>query len=159
MAAMETSVLLAHDLASIGQLPLPELRLDWKAKWDDLPAYRSRDQLYRAMAHRLQVEAHGGLALRLRRELKSLAAVFVGNRKYNPGPTVILKPGSSLVRDWGGKRHEVAVVEGGFTYDGVTYGSLSQVASAITGTKWNGLVFFGVKRRKPAAVNAGEVAA
>ena len=62
-----------------------------------------------------------------------------------------LKPGSSLVREWGGARHEVAVTEEGFSYQGRVFGSLSQVAGHITGTKWNGPVFFGLKPRGKAS--------
>jgi hypothetical protein len=53
-----------------------------------------------------------------------------------------------LIREWQGVRHEVAVTAEGFTYLGEPYRSLSQVAHRITGTKWNGLVFFGLKPRK-----------
>ncbi len=56
-------------------------------------------------------------------------------------------PGSSLIREWHGTRHEVAVVDDGFLYQGERFRSLSKVAQRITGTKWNGPVFFGLKRK------------
>ena len=59
-----------------------------------------------------------------------------------------LKPGSSLIREWGGQRHEVAVTHDGFAYQGEAYASLSQVAGKITGTKWNGPLFFGLRKAK-----------
>ena len=104
------------------------------------------------MAYRIQADACGGLSGRLRRELSDLGARFAEDRGFCPGPSLSLKPGSTLVREWGGKRHEVFVVTDGFVYDGRTFRSLSQVAFAITGTKWNGPVFFGVKARKSPAV-------
>jgi hypothetical protein len=137
------------DLARLGAMSLPELRAAWTARWAEPPAYRSRDSLARAMAYRLQVEAAGGLPLRVKRELQTLADKFAGDRQFDPGPNILLKSGSSLIREWGGKRHEVVVVEDGFMHQGTRYPSLSQVAKAITGTKWNGPLFFGVKPRKP----------
>jgi hypothetical protein len=103
------------------------------------------------MAYRMQADAYGGLSVRLRRELSDLGARFAEDRGFSPGPSLSLKPGSTLIRVWGGKRHEVFVTADGFAFDGRTFRSLSQVAFAVTGTKWNGPVFFGVKpRRSPA---------
>ena len=142
----------AQELDRLSHLKLPRLRAEWLERWGDEASYRSRDQLYRAMAHRIQADAYGGLSGRLRRELSDLGARFSEDRGFSPGPSLSLKPGSSLIREGGGKRHEVFVVTGGFAFDGRTFRSLSQVAFAITGTKWNGPVFFGVKARKSPAV-------
>ena len=139
---------LRDDLDQISALALPELREFWQARWGDVPAYRARDHLMRATAWRLQADVHGGLTGRLKRELADLGVRFASDRGFNPGPSIILKPGSSLVREWGGKRHEVAVVADGFVYEGEHFASMSKVATRITGTKWNGPVFFGVKPRK-----------
>jgi hypothetical protein len=72
---------------------------------------------------------------------------FTADRNYNldPGPT--LRPGCSLIKEWRGVRHEVRVLEEGFSYAGERFGSLSEVARRITGTRWNGQVFFGLKAR------------
>jgi hypothetical protein len=140
---------LEGELDAMSNLPLPQLRAYWNNRWGALPAFRARDQLCRAAAYRLQAEAQGGLPTDLKRDLGALAVRFNEDRSFNPGPAINLKPGSSLVREWGGKRHEVAVTPDGFVYDGALYGSLSKVAGVITGTKWNGPVFFGVKPRKP----------
>ena len=56
------------------------------------------------------------------------------------------QPGTRLARDYAGKRHEVVMLEEGVLYDGETYGSLSEVARAITGQRWNGPRFFGLRR-------------
>ena len=129
-------------------MPLPQLRTYWAERWGDVPAYRSRDQILRAAAWKLQADAYGGGSSKTRRDLNRIGARFASDRSFSPGTTGTLMPGSTLVREWAGKRHEVAVVEGGFEYDGQRFTSLSAAALAITGTTWNGPVFFGVKRRK-----------
>jgi hypothetical protein len=141
---------LEAEVAGIADMTLVELRALWRERWGDLPAFRSREYLGRAMAYRVQADAMGDLGKASRRQLAELAGKFAEDHRFNPTPAVSLKPGSSLVREWGGKRHEVAVTGDGFLYDGVAYGSLSRVAAVITGTKWNGLVFFGMKGRKAA---------
>jgi len=148
-AARKQATALQDDLDEIITMALLELRQFWQARWGDVPGYRARDHLLRATAWRLQADVHGGLPGRLKRELADLGAKFASDRGFNPGPSIVLKPGSSLVREWGGKRHEVAVVADGFVYEGQHYASMSKVATRITGTKWNGRVFFGVKPRKP----------
>ena len=141
----------SQELDRLSHLPLPKLRAVWAERWGDGAEFRSRDQLYRAMAYRIQADAYGGLSGRLRRELAVLGARFAEDRGFSPGPSLSLKPGSTLIREWGGKRHEVIVNADRFVFEGRTFRSLSQVAFAITGTKWNGPVFFGVKpRRSPA---------
>ena len=132
--------------ANAGQ-PLPALRREWRRRWGDVPKFRSRDLLARAAAHRIQVEAYGELSAPLRRRTVELAERFVADRAYSPLAGGVLKPGSSLIREWGGVRHEVAVTNNGFSYQGQPFRSLSQVAGHITGVKWNGHVFFGLKAR------------
>ena len=138
------------ELAEISAMSLIELRARWRDRWGDLPAFRSREHLGRAMAYRVQADEMGDLSKATGRQLTELADKFASDRRYTPAPAVSLKPGSSLVREWGGKRHEVIVTADGYTYDGAAFGSLSKIAMAITGTKWNGPVFFGVKSRKAA---------
>jgi hypothetical protein len=147
-AVRRKAATLQDDLDQISAMALPELRGFWNARWGDVPGYRARDHLLRATAWRLQADVHGGLPGRLTRELADIGQKFANDRGFNPGPSIVLKPGSSLIREWGGKRHEVAVVADGFAYEGEHYASLSKVATRITGTKWNGPVFFGVKPRK-----------
>jgi hypothetical protein len=139
-----------EELTMIGAISLIDLRALWRERWDDLPAFRSREHLARAMAYRVQAEQAGDLGTASRRRLLDLADQFKADKGYTPALAVSLKPGSSLVREWGGKRHEVAVTGEGYLYDGRAYGSLSKIAAVITGTKWNGPVFFGVKPRRAA---------
>ena len=147
-----------NTLASLEKMPLPQLRAFWTERWGTLPAYRTRDQLMRAAAWKLQADIHGGVTAKVRREVAELGARFNADRGFTPGAGVSLMPGMTLIRVWGGKRHEIAVLEEGFVYDGRHFGSLSAAAFAITGTQWNGPVFFGVKARKiraPALIGGG----
>ena len=128
-------------------LDLPALRTEWRRRWGEPPAFRSRDLLLRAAAYRIQADASGDLPAPVRRRVLELAERFAADRGFTPVPSLSLKPGSSLVREWGGTRHEVAVTADGFTYQGESFRSLSQVAGKITGAKWSGPVFFGLKSR------------
>jgi hypothetical protein len=101
----------------------------------------------RAIAHRMQERAHGGLAPATRRRVSALAREIEakGTRALDPG--VALRLGTRLVREWGGKTHTVIVIEDGFEYDGERYPSLTQIATRITGAHWSGPRFFRVRQR------------
>ncbi len=135
------------NIAALAGFDLPALRAFWAERWGQFPQYRSRDLMLRALAYRLQVQAEGALPSVSARRMAVYAAKFMDDRKFTPTPGPVLKPGSSLVREWQGSRHEVSVTDDGFLYQGRRFRSLSQVAQTITGTKWNGLVFFGLKAR------------
>ena len=96
--------------------------------------------LARLLAWRIQVDAFGGLDKVTIRLLNSDSA---------EKPRPLLSSGMRVARDWQGRRHEVDVVDEGFRYAGSTYRSLSQIAREITGTRWNGLRFFGLRDKKP----------
>ena len=135
-------------LAKIDAMPLPSLREAWgKQLGDDLPRLRTRELLALAFAHRLQAAAAGDLPGPAKRRLAELGRRFAADRSYTPVTGPMLKSGSCLIKAWRGVRHEVRVLEKGFSYQGRTFGSLSEVATHITGTKWNGHVFFGLKAR------------
>ena len=143
---------LGGDLAELSGLSLEELRALWPARFrDPVPKFRSRDLMARAMTYRLQAAVFGGLSSETERRLADLARRFAADRGFTPVLGPALKPGSSLVREWRGVRHEVRVVTGGLVHDGETYKSLSEVARAITGTRWNGPLFFGLARRTDTA--------
>ncbi|MFI4935213.1 MAG: DUF2924 domain-containing protein [Caulobacterales bacterium] len=139
---------LAAQVALVGRMSLDELRAAWRAMLGaPPPKLRSADLLARALAHELQVKALGDIPAPLRRRAADLAQRFVSEPGFTPTPGPVLKPGSSLIREWRGERHEVIVLEEGFSYRGQRLRSLSEAACKITGTKWNGLVFFGLKDR------------
>lgn len=136
-------------LAGLDAMSLAELRAAWTERLGSEPAkLRTRELMALALAHRLQVRAHGALPGPLKRRMAELARRFREDRGYTPTPGPVLKPGSSLIKEWRGVRHEVRVLEEGFSYEGRRFGSLSEVAQHITGTKWNGRVFFGLKERR-----------
>ena len=106
----------------------------------------SRDLIIRGLAYELQQRAQGSPNLALRRRLQMLvAALEKGARSVDPG--LVLKAGSTLVRQWRGRTHTVLVGENGFEYEGQRYGSLTVIAERITGAHWSGPRFFGVTRR------------
>jgi hypothetical protein len=130
-------------------MSLAELRAAWTERLGvEPPKLRTRDLLALALAHRLQVRAHGDLPGPAKRKMAELARRFTEDRSYTPTPGPTLKPGSALIKEWRGVRHEVWVLEQGFSYRGERFGSLSEVAQRVTGTKWNGHVFFGLKARR-----------
>lgn len=109
------------------------------------PKSASADFLYRAIAHKHQVDAHGGLKASAKRRLIQMAKAMERDPNYSPGPEPSTKPGTKLEREWQGKRYEVMILDTGFAFEGKTYDSLSKIASDITGTRWSGPLFFGLK--------------
>jgi hypothetical protein len=125
---------------SFEAMGLEELRAQWRARYGAPPTLRAADLLRRMLAWRVQADAMGGLDRKFLREILHQAAR--PNRRKLDAPV-----GSRLSREWKGRAHEVEVVEGGYAHDGVTYDSLSAVARAITGTRWNGPRFFGLREK------------
>lgn len=140
-----TAPRIAAEIQALARLDLGALRDDWRRRWGEPPLLRSRDLMARAMTHKIQTAALGDLAAPLRRRMNDYAGRFSNDRTFTPDPGVTLPVGSSIIREWHGVRHEVTITEAGFSYRGEPFGSLSQVARKITGVKWNGPVFFGVK--------------
>ncbi|XSG83595.1 MAG: DUF2924 domain-containing protein [Methyloligella sp. ZOD6] len=97
--------------------------------------------LIRAVAYGLQAEIYGGLDEKTKRLLRK--AYENGGKVKTPKPR--LSPGTKLLREWHGEMHEVLVLEKGFAWHGKIHNSLSAIARAITGTRWNGRAFFGLK--------------
>jgi hypothetical protein len=102
------------------------------------------------VACRMQEDALGGLAPELRAHLADLAARLASDPNAPLMAPRRIKPGTRLIRDWRGERHQVTVLDDGFAYRDERYGSLSAIARAITGTRWSGPAFFGLKTRRRA---------
>lgn len=130
-------------LDEIPTMNLGALRQTWSAHLGDPPPIRSRDILRRALAEALQMKAVGTDPVLERRLAKAAGQHRMGRKPKVR--TVAFKPGSHLVRHWQGERHQVEVVQGGFVWNGARYGSLSQIARKITGVRWNGPRFFGLR--------------
>lgn len=122
---------------------IDQLRAAWPARFGPPPRLRSGELLRRLLAERIQQEAFGRDVELDRRLAKLVAARAKGTRPSAPRPT--FKPGTVLIREYGGDRQEVEVLTNGFRWRGQTFASLSEVARAITGTRWNGPLFFGLR--------------
>jgi DUF2924 family protein len=113
----------------------------------------------RVLAYRLQSDAFGGLERSIRRMLRSGKEDGVGAPFDRRAPQTCegldLKAGALLVREWNGKLERVMILEKGFDWNGQTFGSLSQIAKAMTGTTWNGHRFFGLRQGKTPAADVG----
>ena len=134
------------ELDRLPATPIADLRRRYRELFrTDPPKAFGPDLLRRSIAHRIQERAYGGVALSVQRLLDQL----VKSTPVKPNGRLDLprriKPGSELVRTWNGRTHRVMVTANGFAYDGKPFASLSEIASAITGTKWNGPRFFGLR--------------
>jgi len=134
--------------AALESMSLDDLRAAWTERLGSPPpSLRTRELMGLALAYRLQAAQQGDLPSSAKRRMAELARRFSEDRGFTPTPGRALKPGSSVIKEWRGVRHEVRVLEAGFSYQGERFGSLSEVAQHITGTKWNGHIFFGLKAR------------
>ncbi len=141
-----TTSALAHEIAALRQATPADLKERWRALYGSEPRRCiSRDLLIRALAYRIQEQALGGLKRSTRRLLAKVAADVSARQPIQVAPEPSLKPGTVLLREWHGTEHQVIVRENGIVFRGKTYKSLSQVAHRITGTKWSGPLFFGLK--------------
>ncbi len=141
-------------IAEIAALPPAALRQRFTAVFGKEPARRaSRELLRLALAHRLQEEALGGLSPSAKRQLTRLECRIGEGKPVAPAPALRIKPGTRLVRLWKGERHTVTGIDHGFEHRGMRYPNLSGSAREITGTRWSGPVFFGLKRRRKGATH------
>lgn len=133
---------------NIIQLSLPELRQKWAEYWGMAPHARiGRKMLEKSLAHKMREARGEGLTAEQQKRLDNLVAAYKRNPKFFDEGLSGLKPGVRLVKQYNGMHHGVLVKVDGFEYRDKVYGSLSEIALAITGTRWNGWVFFGLKKR------------
>lgn len=128
---------------------LVELRKTWAGFWGKEPHNKiGRVMLARSLEFKKWEEDHEippDIHIRLNELIKNYKC---NSACFDEGQT-ILKPGTKIVRTFKGKQHDVTVLTNGFQYHGKHYTSLSQIASDITGSRWNGWVFFGLKKNNP----------
>jgi len=129
----------SHDIAALATMSLAELRAEWERRYGAPPRHRAGDLIRRVLAWRIQADVHSGLDAPTRRMLDKADGAD-GEVKLSA------TPGMRLAREWAGQRHEVVVIESGVVYEGRTHGSLSEVARHITGQRWNGPRFFGLRQ-------------
>jgi hypothetical protein len=119
------------------------------------PSQLRRDLMISILAYRIQEQAFGTLSARAHERLRQLSRAFEkGNDTAIAGATRI-RPGTRLVRQWGDQVHLVNVETNGYEYQGTRYRSLSEIARLITGTRWSGPLFFGIK--SASTNNTGEI--
>jgi hypothetical protein len=146
---MTASVL--AQLAALKGLPTPDLKHRWRELFDTEPPPYNRRFLESRLAYRIQELAYGGLKPETVERLDALAAALDGgdpSQRRRRGAHDRPIAGTRLIREWQGIEHCVTVRDEGYEYQGRPYQSLSAIARAITGTKWNGWVFFGLKNQR-----------
>jgi hypothetical protein len=132
------------EINRLRSLALDELRGEWQRLCATEPPQISRDLLILGLGYRLQEIDQGGLGKATRRKLKTIAKNLRKTGRAASTPSLALKPGARLVREWGGRTHTVTVTEDGFEYAGTVYSSLTKIAKKITGAHWSGPRFFGL---------------
>jgi hypothetical protein len=141
------------ELDRLPTTPITDLRKRYRELFQTEPPQAfGPDLLRRSIAHWIQERAYGGLSSSTRRLLDQLVKAAMTKPNGRLELPRRIKPGSELVRTWKGKSYRVMVMADGFAYDGERFASLSEIASEITGTRWNGPRFFGLR---PASNKAG----
>jgi Protein of unknown function (DUF2924) len=154
-ALTQTSV--EDEIAHLRGLDLNGLRSRWQSVLRrPAPAHLPRHLLFAIIAYRIQVESLGDLDPETRQVLdrtdaKDTGATISARLVSLDQKRTELTPGTVLVRDWDQKSQRVMVMADGFAWNGKTYDSLSKVAFAITGTRWNGPRFFGLREKESSA--------
>ena len=135
------------EIAQLDGLGLQQLRDIWRHRLGAPPNIASAELTRRWLSWELQAQVQGGLDLATRRRLHQLGKASKSDPTSAAVPHATSKPGTVLTREWNGVTHRVMVLEDGFAWNGQQYDSLSKIAFAITGTRWSGPLFFGLRRR------------
>jgi hypothetical protein len=132
------------EINRLRSLGLEELRREWRRMYQSEAPRVSRDLLVLALGYRLQETEQGGLGKATRRKLQTMAKALRTTGRVGAVPSLSLKPGARLVREWHGRTYIVTVTDDGFEFAGTTHASLSKIAKKITGAHWSGPRFFGL---------------
>ena len=147
------SAIVLAQLAALKTTSTADLKALWRRLNDSEPPPYNRRFLESRLAYRIQELAYGGLKPATVKKLEAFGEQLDRRRSGKRKPRMDAKPiaGTSLVREWKGVEQTVTVTDGGYEWQGRPYQSLSAVARAITGTRWNGWIFFGLKNQQRAA--------
>lgn len=146
----------SRKLASLRLLPIKRLKKQWRLLYGSEPPHRvSRELLTRAVAYRIQEQALGGLKPSTRKLLERFAGDARSGRPLTLSPCAPASAGTVLMRDWQGTTHEVKVLDRGVLYKRKRYRSLSEVARLITGSRWSGPLFFGLRGKRQQETSRG----
>jgi Protein of unknown function (DUF2924) len=147
---------LAIQLASLPSMGKDELSALWRELYQSPPPEQLRRQLtLRMLAYRIQEQAFRGLNPSARQRLRQMARALERDPAAEISDAPSFKPGTRLIRQWRDQTHVVTVREKGYEYQGSHYQSLSEVARLVTGTRWSGPLFFGLKST-PARTSVAE---
>lgn len=135
---------ISQQLKHLNGLDAEALRVEWHRHFKFEPRSMRRDFMLAEIACHLQQKAHGGLSATVKNKLERMA--FGHQQQTQPKFTVTT--GTRLVREWNGTQHVVIADADGYEYQGARYRSLSNIACKITGTRWSGPLFFGLKKQK-----------
>lgn len=132
-------------LSEIQNMDMAALKETWAQYFDTEPPKFNRSNLERKIAYRIQELAFGGLSSETKENIRRMKQdINAGTMKRNRD---LPPPGTVIVREYQGTEHRVTVLNDGFEYQGMKYTNLSVIARVITGTRWSGPVFFGLKRQ------------
>jgi Protein of unknown function (DUF2924) len=163
------------EIEQLRQAPIAQVRARYREVFQEEPRSKHREHLFRRLAWRLQAISEGGLNESARQRAQEIAndadlrvlpprdfhsttaAAPVAGRVRSRFDRRIPRPGTILEREYRGDAITVRVVADGFEYQGRHYGSLSAIATEVTGTRWNGLAFFGLTRTHRTAKGARHV--
>jgi len=138
---------LAEKIDKLPSLTKPQLLQIWAQNFKTPPPPNLRkDLMVPILAYRIQEREYGGLSHRARTRLKEIAASLRAQKGPIRNTDSAPDTGTKLIRSWKGEIHEVLATASGYMYRGKTYSSLSRIAREITGTRWSGPLFFGVKK-------------
>src|SRR5271168_73925 len=138
---------IAKRLASLPSLAKPQLCDLWRRLFKKEPPAIRKELMIRVVAHRLQEQEFGELSNTTSRRLRHLAKTFEADPAAAGSTRPPIKPGTRLVRQWKEQIHVVEVEPKGYAYRGSRYENLSEIARLITGTRWSGPLFFGLKTK------------
>src|SRR5262249_15684188 len=143
-------------IAGLQSLDIEQLKGCWRTLYGtEAPARFSRDLLIGAVAYRTQERALDGLKPATCRLFQRVAAEAHARRPLKLAPQCTLESGAVLIREWNGVRYKVVVGQDGFSFRGQHYRSLSAVARLITGSRWSGPLFFGLRHRTKTEASDG----
>lgn len=134
------------ELDRLGSMPIATLRIRYREMFrSDPPTAFGPDLIRRSIAQRIQEKAYGGLSREAKKLLSQLVRSMASGKAGRLELPQRIKPGSELVRIWNDQTHKVTVLAKGFAYQGEVFASLSEIANRVTGTRWNGPKFFGLR--------------
>lgn len=150
-----SDAVIAAEIERLSSLPIATLRQRWHEAHPDkqMPKGLARDLLVRTIAWQLQEKEFGRFPPALTRKLQRLSEQLRRTGSLDLERQAVVKSGTTLLREWGGQTHRVVAMEDGFIFRDQRFASLSEIAREITGTRWSGPRFFGLRQSvsKPAA--------